>query len=77
MSERRDQDWTAMTPGDFDRDAPLCLNVGTGPTPVPAEPDEYGTAPLFGDEAPMRRAAPRPAGRRGTRDPRGRQGRLF
>lgn len=67
MSEHRDREWTAMTPGDFDRDAPLCLNVGTGPTPVPAEPDEYGTAPLFGDEAPTRPAAPRPARRRGAR----------
>jgi hypothetical protein len=63
-----------MTPGDFDRDVPLCLNVGTGPTPVPAEPDEYGTAPLFGDEVPARPAAPRPARRRGARVE---QGRLF
>ncbi|WP_030379493.1 MULTISPECIES: hypothetical protein [unclassified Streptomyces] len=67
MSERQDREWTAMTPGDFDREAPLRLNVGTGPTPVPAEPDEYGTAPLFGDEAPARPPAPRPAGRRTVR----------
>nr|WP_202436889.1 hypothetical protein [Streptomyces sp. SID5910] len=57
-----------MTPGDFDREAPLRLNVGTGPATVPAEPDEYGTAPLFGDEAPERatprrdRPRPKPAG---------------
>jgi hypothetical protein len=44
-----------MTPGDFDRDAPLRLSVGTGPTAVPAEPDEYGTEPLFGNETPARR----------------------
>ncbi|MGW8066257.1 hypothetical protein ACVV2G_29265 [Streptomyces ziwulingensis] len=52
MGERQDREWTAMTPGDFDLDAPLVLNVGTGPAAVPAEPDEYGTAPLFGDTAP-------------------------
>ncbi len=60
-----------MTPGDFDSEAPLCLNVGTGPVVVPAEPDEYGTAPLFGDEVPERRPAPRRAGRAW---PRGRTG---
>ncbi|MGW5972682.1 hypothetical protein [Streptomyces sp. NPDC055186] len=59
MSERRERDWTDMTPGDFDRDAPLHLNVGTGPVVVPAEPDEYGTVPLFGEEPPARRTAPR------------------
>lgn len=53
-----------MTPADFDRDAPLCLNVGTGPVVVPAEPDEYGTEPLFGEEAPDRRPAPRRPARR-------------
>ncbi|WP_217141638.1 hypothetical protein [Streptomyces sp. AC627_RSS907] len=52
MGERQDREWVAMTPGDFDLDAPLVLNVGTGPVTVPAEPDEYGTAPLFGDPAP-------------------------
>lgn len=55
MGERQDRDWVAMTPGDFDRDAPLVLNVGTGPATVPAEPDEYGTAPLFGETAPADR----------------------
>lgn len=48
-----------MTPGDFDSDAPLCLNVGSGPVVVPAEPDEYGTAPLFGQEPPARPLRPR------------------
>ncbi|CAL9665329.1 hypothetical protein LMJ38_19205 [Streptomyces sp. R1] len=52
MGERQDREWVAMTPGDFDRDAPLVLNVSTGPATVPAEPDEYGTAPLFGETAP-------------------------
>ncbi|MFE9925013.1 hypothetical protein ACFYQA_26600 [Streptomyces sp. NPDC005774] len=59
MSERQERDWAGMTPGDFDRDAPLCLNVGTGPVVVPAEPDEYGTVPLFGEETPARRPGPR------------------
>ncbi|PWI10043.1 hypothetical protein DIZ27_13225 [Streptomyces sp. NWU339] len=59
MSERQERDWTDMTPGDFDRDAPLRLNVGTGPVVVPAEPDEYGTVPLFGEEPPARRPVPR------------------
>ncbi|MEV8592778.1 hypothetical protein [Streptomyces sp. NPDC052012] len=59
MSERQERDWTDMTPGDFDRDAPLCLNVGSGPVVVPAEPDEYGTPPLFGEERPQRPPSPR------------------
>lgn len=59
MSERQERDWTDMTPGDFDREAPLHLNVGTGPVVVPAEPDEYGTVPLFGEETPPRRPVPR------------------
>ncbi|MFF8316112.1 hypothetical protein [Streptomyces bobili] len=54
MSEEPGCAWTAMTPGDFDRDAPLRLNVPTGAA-VPAEPDECGTVPLFGEEAPARR----------------------
>jgi hypothetical protein len=58
-----------MTPGDFDRDAPLVLNVGTGP----AEPDEYGTAPLFGESAP---APPAPR-RKGRARPQAAQERLF
>lgn len=53
-----------MTPGDFDRDAPLCLNVGTGPVVVPAEPDECGTEPMFGEETPPRRPGPPRAPRR-------------
>ncbi|MER7486058.1 hypothetical protein ABTY20_09165 [Streptomyces sp. NPDC126497] len=74
MSERRERDWTDMTPGDFDLDAPLCLNVGTGPVAVPAEPDEYGTAPLFGEETPARVPGPRRTPRRTTP---AEQGRLF
>ncbi|MGV9558241.1 hypothetical protein [Streptomyces sp. NPDC003401] len=60
MSEEPGRAWTAMTPGDFDREAPLRLNVRTGGAAVPAEPDECGTEPLFGDEAPARRPAARP-----------------
>ncbi|MFG3250494.1 hypothetical protein [Streptomyces sp. NPDC048187] len=67
MGERQDRDWVAMTPGDFDRDAPLVLNVGTGPATVPAEPDEYGTAPLFGETAPP--SGTRPRHRRGRPAP--------
>ncbi|GGX85708.1 hypothetical protein [Streptomyces minutiscleroticus] len=66
-------EWAAMTPSDFDRDAPLCLNVRGGTAAVPAEPDEYGTAPLFGSESPAR-SAPRRA-RRPTAP--ADQGRLF
>ncbi|MDG9688860.1 hypothetical protein ACH4NS_14485 [Streptomyces mutabilis] len=73
MGERQEREWVAMTPGDFDREAPLVLNVGTGPATVPAEPDEYGTAPLFGETAPVR-----PAPRRNRRGrPAPAQERLF
>ncbi|MFH0179199.1 hypothetical protein ACIA6D_43415 [Streptomyces cacaoi] len=65
MSERQDLEWPAMTPSDFDRDVPLRLNVGTGPIPVPAEPDEYGTVPLFGKEPPARRPVRRAGCRSG------------
>ncbi|MFG2515657.1 hypothetical protein [Streptomyces sp. NPDC048584] len=74
MSERRERDWADMTPGDFDLDAPLFLSVGTGPVVVPAEPDEYGTAPLFGEETPVRRPGPRRVPRRTAPEE---QGRLF
>ncbi|CAL9667956.1 hypothetical protein [Streptomyces sp. enrichment culture] len=67
MGERQDREWVAMTPGDFDLDAPLVLNVGTGPATVPAEPDEYGTAPLFGETAPA--PGTRPRNRRGRHAP--------
>ncbi|GAA4812176.1 hypothetical protein [Streptomyces ziwulingensis] len=60
MSERHGRDWTRMTPDDFDRQAPLRLDVSGEPAAVPAVPDECGTAPLFGDETPRP-----PAGRTG------------
>ncbi|MYX26822.1 hypothetical protein GTY75_09095 [Streptomyces sp. SID8381] len=53
-----------MTPGDFDRDAPLRPAVGGGTAVVPAVPDECGTVPLFGDETPPprpQRTGARPA----------------
>lgn len=59
MSERQERDWTDMTPGDFDREAPLRLNVGSGAVVVPAEPDAYGTPALFGQQRPDRPARPR------------------
>ncbi|MDQ0579455.1 hypothetical protein [Streptomyces rishiriensis] len=65
MSGPQDGEWLAMTPADFDRDVPLRLNVGTGPTPVPAEPDEYGTVPLFGTEPPARQPVRRAEARSG------------
>ncbi|MFD4576135.1 hypothetical protein ACFWNK_27095 [Streptomyces sp. NPDC058417] len=68
MSEQPGRAWTAMTPGDFDRDEPLRLNVRTGPAPVPAEPDACGTAALFGDTAPPPAARP-PAPPRRRRGP--------
>ncbi|MET7451310.1 hypothetical protein ABZT03_05295 [Streptomyces sp. NPDC005574] len=62
MSEQHGRDWVRMTPDDFDREAPLRLDVPVGATAVPAVPDECGTSPLFGDERPSRGAA-RPAPR--------------
>ncbi|MFF4276205.1 hypothetical protein [Streptomyces sp. NPDC001536] len=52
------RDWTRMTPDEFDRavpTAPLRLDVDGGAAPIPAVPDECGTAPLFGDETPVPR----------------------
>ncbi|MFF9192588.1 hypothetical protein [Streptomyces rochei] len=61
MSEQHGRDWTRMTPDDFDRDAALRLDVDAGPAAIPAVPDEFGTAPLFGDETagPRRRGPER------------------
>ncbi|MFI8215609.1 hypothetical protein [Streptomyces sp. NPDC085932] len=70
MSEQGGRDWVRMTPDDFDREAP--------PRPeadgrIPAEVDECGTAPLFGDEP-----APAGTGRTAARTlQRARQERLF
>ncbi|MCX3289751.1 hypothetical protein OR263_24085 [Streptomyces sp. NEAU-H22] len=47
MSEQGGRDWVCMTPDDFDRDAPPRPEVDGR---IPAELDECGTAPLFGDE---------------------------
>lgn len=55
MSEQHGRDWTRMTPDDFDRDAALRLDVDAGPATIPAVPDEFGTAPLFGDETAVPR----------------------
>ncbi|WUO09835.1 hypothetical protein OG985_05450 [Streptomyces sp. NBC_00289] len=63
MSEQHRRNWVRMTPDDFDRDAPLRLDVPVGPTAVPAVPDECGTSPLFGDEMSTQGAA-RPGRRR-------------
>lgn len=53
------RDWTAMRRADFDAGAPLALvDDGTVTRRVEAVPDEYGTAPLFG-EAPAPSRAPR------------------
>ncbi|MFE0058746.1 hypothetical protein [Streptomyces sp. NPDC059003] len=58
----RRRDWKEMGRADFDESAPLALaDEGTARAGarVPATPDAYGTAALFGDETPVRRAAPR------------------
>ncbi|MEU0213868.1 hypothetical protein ABZ281_01685 [Streptomyces sp. NPDC006265] len=70
MSEQGGRDWVCMTPGDFDRDASPRPEVDGR---IPAEPDECGTAPLFGDEPDPARTG------RLTSHPgqRGCQGRLF
>ncbi|MFG2512626.1 hypothetical protein [Streptomyces sp. NPDC048584] len=39
------RNWLRMAPADFDRDAPDAVDH-----PVPAVPDECGTAPLFGED---------------------------
>ncbi|MFJ9416656.1 hypothetical protein ACIRPT_21040 [Streptomyces sp. NPDC101227] len=51
-----------MGRADFDTSAPPSLvdeSTARAGAPVPATPDAYGTAALFGDETPVRRAAPR------------------
>ncbi|MFI1201684.1 hypothetical protein ACH4VR_19895 [Streptomyces sp. NPDC020883] len=59
------QDWRQMGRSDFDESAPLALvdeRAARAGARVPATPDAYGTAALFGDEVPpARRAAPRRA----------------
>ncbi|GAA2549138.1 hypothetical protein ACFW2V_01300 [Streptomyces sp. NPDC058947] len=52
MSEQGGRDWVRMTPDDFDREAPPRPEVDGR---IPAELDECGTAPLFGDEPPPAR----------------------
>ncbi|MFI5966490.1 hypothetical protein ACIA8J_30580 [Streptomyces asoensis] len=64
MGEGQGGEWLAMTPADFDQDVPLRLNVAAGAAAVPAEPDEYGTVPLFGKEPPARRPVRRAGGGR-------------
>ncbi|MEU1313335.1 hypothetical protein ABZ419_31190 [Streptomyces cinnamoneus] len=57
-------DWGRMGRGGFDESAPLApvderaARIGAR---VPAAPDAYGTAALFGDEVSVRRVAPRRA----------------
>ncbi|RLU79986.1 hypothetical protein CTZ27_35790 [Streptomyces griseocarneus] len=51
-----------MGRADFDKSAPLALvdeRAARAGVRVPALPDAYGTAALFGDEVPVRRSAPR------------------
>lgn len=55
-------DWRQMGRADFDESAPLALvdeRAARAGARVPAEPDAYGTAALFGDEGRVRRTAPR------------------
>lgn len=63
VTEEGGRDWVCMTPDDFDREAAPRPEVDTR---IPAELDECGTAPLFGEEpahapAGARRPAERPA----------------
>ncbi|MGW5284215.1 hypothetical protein ACWERI_32890 [Streptomyces collinus] len=54
------RDWTRMKRADFDDSAPLNLVDAAVCRPVPAEPDECGTQPLFGkDPKPPRPRHPR------------------
>ncbi|MFM9647816.1 hypothetical protein ACKI1S_16910 [Streptomyces galilaeus] len=54
------RDWTSMVRADFDPSAPLALvDAHAVDRPVPAVPDECGTAPLFG-EAPKPKRTTRP-----------------
>ncbi|MFI1012595.1 hypothetical protein [Streptomyces sp. NPDC020965] len=51
-----------MGRAEFDPAAPLVLvddRVARAGAPVPAVPDAYGTAALFGEEVVVRQAAPR------------------
>ncbi|MEV0241643.1 hypothetical protein AB0I06_17155 [Streptomyces sp. NPDC050674] len=57
MGEQGGRDWVCMTPDDFDREAPPRPEVDGR---IPAELDECGTEPLFGDE-PASPEADRPA----------------
>lgn len=56
------RDWRQMGRADFDESAPLALvdeHAARAGARVPATPDAYGTAALFGNETPARRTAPR------------------
>ncbi|MFF8789157.1 hypothetical protein [Streptomyces sp. NPDC015125] len=46
-AQRPGRNWLHMAPTDFDRDAPAAPDFEG--RHIPAVPDEYGTAPLFGD----------------------------
>ncbi|MFI9078729.1 hypothetical protein ACIGW8_20010 [Streptomyces sioyaensis] len=59
-AERPGRNWLRMAPADFDRGAPAAPDVED--RHIPAVPDEYGTAPLFGED-------PTTAGTPGTRAP--------
>ncbi|MFK0294291.1 hypothetical protein ACIQU6_27990 [Streptomyces sp. NPDC090442] len=59
--------WSQMGRADFDTAAPLALvddRAVRAEVRVPAAPDAYGTAALFGDEVSVRRVAPPRAVRR-------------
>ncbi|MFI8265346.1 hypothetical protein [Streptomyces sp. NPDC085665] len=55
--EQSGRSWTAMTAADFGKATPAGFGRG-GPAAVPAVPDEFGTAALFGDE--ITAPSPRP-----------------
>ncbi|MEU9120139.1 hypothetical protein AB0C96_09795 [Streptomyces sp. NPDC048506] len=64
MSAGTGKNWTGMGRAEFDEAAPNQLPISTGPVRIPAKPDAYGTAALFGEPTPgpqpRRERPPRP-----------------
>ncbi|MEN8656306.1 hypothetical protein ABCR94_38480 [Streptomyces sp. 21So2-11] len=52
MTAGTGKDWTGMGHAEFDESAPNQLPVPAGPVRIPAKPDAYGTAALFGEAVP-------------------------
>lgn len=65
------RNWLRMVPADFDCDAPAAPAApDAAGRPVPAVPDECGTAPLFGENpTPKHTPGPRRPAATSTEDP--------